>query len=173
MKALPVLIVAMLLLGACASSSYEKASREWPAQRRTTMNQWIAEDYHADAIRNGVIAQHTLYDHHFVAYSDQLNELGERDAAILAAHYRHSPGDLNVRRGATDPKLHAARVETVRSVLASGGVDLKRMRVADAPAGGDGMAGDFVVTILEKKMDAPLSEDESLSDSSAFAVSGD
>jgi len=172
MKTLPVLLIPTLLLVACSSSSYDKAAHEWPTQRRTTMNQWIVEDYHAEAIRNGVIAQHTLYDHHFVAYSDQLSELGERDASILAAHYQHSPGDLNIRRGSTGEKLYEARVKSVRAALESGGVDVTRIRIADAPAGGDGMAGDFVITILEEKMDAPLTNHDPVSGTSAFAVSG-
>ena len=172
MKTLPLLITVALLLGACNSSRYEKASREWPEQRRTTMNQWIVSDYQQESIRNGVIAQHTLYDHHFVANSAQLNELGARDAAILAAHYQKSPGALNVRRGGIDGKLYEARVKTVRAELEAGGVDLTRIKVADAPAGGDGMAGDFVITILNEKMDAPLTPDRPITGSSSVATSG-
>lgn len=171
MKAWIPLIAAGLLLSACASS-YEKASREWPEERRTTMNQWIASQYHAEATRHGVIAQHTLYSHHFVASSDQLNELGERDAAILAAHYRHNPGVLNVRRGNADDALYESRVSAARAALEAGGVDLARVHVADGPAGGHGMAGDFVITILNEKIDAPLTPDRPISGASGVAASG-
>jgi len=84
MKTLPVLLIPTLLLVACSSSSYDKAAHEWPTQRRTTMNQWIVEDYHAEAIRNGVIAQHTLYDHHFVEYE-------YADGTLLYAQARQIP----------------------------------------------------------------------------------
>lgn len=156
-----VMSAATLALTACSS---KPQTPEWPRERRVTMNGWMVEHRLDDHVAAGVIAQHTLFPHQFVANSAELNELGERDAAILASHFASHPGSLNVRRGGESDELYEARVATVRAVLEEGGVDLARVTIGDGFAGGDGLVSERVLVILTDKMDEPLSADKAISE---------
>ena len=101
-------------------------------------------------VENAVVAQHTLYPYHFVTDGEELNELGRRDLSVLARHFTAHEGTLNVRRGETAPELYQARLTHVIEALKKAGVDTARMVVADGMPGGDGMASERVVTIMEK-----------------------
>ncbi len=151
-----MMIAAMAMsVGACKGTQ----SKQWPTQRRQVMNAWTVNDYHQDSIEAGIISQHTLYPHHFVANSDALNELGDRDVSVLAEHYRENPGSLNVRRGGTSSDLYQARIAMVSATLVEQGVDTDRVRMSDGQAGGDGISSDRVLYILEEKFNEPLTED--------------
>ena len=151
-----VLITVMAItLGACQGTQ----SKQWPTQRRQVMNAWTVNDYHQDSIEAGIISQHTLYPQHFVANSESLNELGDRDLSVLAEHYLENPGSLNVRRSGTPSELYDARLAMVVSRLAEHGVDTDRVRMGDHNAGGDGLSSDRVLFILEERMYEPLTED--------------
>ncbi|UCD49273.1 MAG: hypothetical protein JSW27_17290 [Phycisphaerales bacterium] len=105
-------------------------------------------------VENAIVAQHTLYPYHFVLDAEELNELGRRDLSVLARHFREHEGTLNVRRGKTSPELYEARLTYVIEELTEAGVDTDRMVVADGMPGGDGMASERVVTIMEKSVAA-------------------
>lgn len=100
-------------------------------------------------VDRAIIAQHTLYPHHFVADSAVLNELGTRDLSVLAGHFAEHEGTLNVRRGETAPELYEARVTHVIEELGKAGVDTGRMNIADGMPGGSGMPSERVVTVLK------------------------
>jgi hypothetical protein len=122
------------------------------------------------AVINAILAQHTLFPYHFTLNADSLNELGQRDLAVMAEYFRAHPGDLNVRRGDESPSLYDARVKFVTAALAHAGVDTGRIQISDDPAGGAGMLSDSVVTILKTKSPSYGSQDKTLdtsSDSSA------
>lgn len=148
-----ILTAAGLMLGACNKP-------QWSEPRRTTMNAWSVNEYQQASIDAGIVSQHTLYPHHFVANGSTLNELGERDLGVLARHYADNPGSLNVRRGGTSSELYKARLATVSDMLAEMGVDTGRVRMGDAMAGGDGLNSERVIVILEEKMDEPFSQDD-------------
>ena len=112
---------------------------------------WMAKSYNDVAIENAVIRQHTILPYHFQQNSDQLNELGNRDVDILAAHYVKSPGRLSVRRGAISSGLYEARVKTVLAKMSDAGVATDKVDVTDAYTGGDGMASEEVEFILSKR----------------------
>lgn len=118
---------------------------------KSLANEWLARSYSDDAIKNAVIAQHTLYPYHFHNNGARLNELGEHDLAILVVHFREYPGRLNVPHGEESTKLHAARVKMVMAALRKGGVEANRIEFTDAIPGGDGMVSERVVKILEKR----------------------
>lgn len=157
MRSMIVVMTAVmaLTLGACKST----VSKQWPNQRRQVMNSWAVNEYHQDSIEAGIISQHTLYPYHFVANGDALNELGARDVSVLADHYRDNPGALNVRRGGTSSELYQARIDMVTAMLVQRGVDTDRVRMGNGQAGGDGLASDRVLYILEEKFNEPLTED--------------
>jgi hypothetical protein len=101
-------------------------------------------------VENAILAQHTLYPYHFVLDGAELNELGQRDFAVLARHFVEHPGLLNVRQGeGIGPDLYKARVAYVTSRLKEAGVEAGRVSVSDGMPGGPGMRSEAVVTIVE------------------------
>ena len=155
MRSLIVLILtaATLTLTACNKP-------QWPEPRRTTMNAWSVNEYQRASIEAGIVSQHTLYPHHFVANGADLNELGMRDLCVLADHYKDNPGSLNVRRKGAPAELYEQRLATVSAMLAERGVDTGRVRMSNALPGGDGISSERALVILTEKMDEPLSDDD-------------
>jgi hypothetical protein len=102
-------------------------------------------------VENAIITQHTLYPYHFVVGGDGLNELGQRDFAVLARHFAAHPGVLNVRRAEETPsELYQARVAHVTGRLKEAGVEPERVNISDGMPGGTGLRSEKVVTILQK-----------------------
>jgi hypothetical protein len=116
---------------------------------RGAYNRWAVQTVNDGAVRNAIIAQHTLYPYHFVQNSGELNELGRRDAGILASHFRRYPGQVNVRKGPEDGTMYQARVKAVADALVAGGVAQGSVKVGDGMPGGDGASANRVVMILE------------------------
>jgi hypothetical protein len=105
-------------------------------------------------VENAILAQHTLYPYHFVADGAALNELGQRDFAVLARHFTEYPGLLNVRAGdGISAELYQARVAYVTNRLKEAGVKPGRVSVSDGMPGGPGLRSEKVVTILQKSTD--------------------
>lgn len=139
---LVVCLVCSLGVGCQENLNDSQAGRNLDAELVNTLNNL--------GVENAVVAQHTLYPYHFVANGEELNELGHRDLAVLARHFTEHEGTLNVRRGEIAPELYQARLTFVIDALKEAGVDTARMVVADGMPGGEGMASERVVTILEK-----------------------
>lgn len=105
-------------------------------------------------VENAILAQHTLYPYHFVSDGDALNELGQRDFAVLARHFTEYPGLLNVRSGdGVSTELYQARIAYVTNRLKEAGVKAGRVSVSDGTPGGPGLRSEKVVTILQKGTD--------------------
>jgi hypothetical protein len=103
-------------------------------------------------VENAIITQHTLYPYHFVTDGEKLNDLGQKDFAVLAKHFTEHPGILNIRRGRTGTELYEARVAYVMSKLKEAGVETNRMSVSDGMPGGSGMPAERVVTIVQREI---------------------
>jgi hypothetical protein len=131
-------------LAACSSSP--KSLDDVPE-----FNSWLATAMQDAAIRNAILAQHTLFPYHFEMDSEHLNELGKLDLAILAGHYLDRSGDLSVRRGDASKDLYDARVAKVQSLLEMAGVGADRIKITDSLAGGEGLSSENVVRILEEE----------------------
>ncbi|MFH1717537.1 MAG: hypothetical protein ABIF19_09325 [Planctomycetota bacterium] len=114
------------------------------------INSWLINSYSDTAIENAIISQHTVFPYHFVKNASQLNELGKRDLAVLAGHFMKYAGDLNIRRHNTPADLYEARVNAVVERLQEAGVNIERMNIADGMPGGEGMASEKVLIILEE-----------------------
>jgi hypothetical protein len=156
-------------LAGCASDGAEKPRAERHAKEETPVTTYDdAREFDAAIVRAhqddfeaaGIIRQHTIYPYHFVAETATLNELGQRDVAILAGHYASlsvdrgmPPGALSVRRGDASPGLYDARVRAVTAELARGGVPNDRVRIADAVPGGDGMLPGRIKVVLQRDTD--------------------
>ncbi|MHC4681294.1 MAG: hypothetical protein ACYTEK_21660 [Planctomycetota bacterium] len=113
------------------------------------VNSQLVDSYNETAIRNAVIAQHTLFAYHFVQKGPELSELGERDLAVLARHFSKNGGHLNIRRHNIPAELYEARVNSVRERLDEAGIDMERLSVSDGMPGGSGVASERILVILE------------------------
>lgn len=120
-----------------------------PPVKSGTVDKWLAVAVQDAAVRNGILAQQTVYPYHFVEDSGELNALGMTDLRVLADHYRLYPGELGVRRGGARAEVYEARLRAVRDALADGGVDTSRMKLGDFLQGGEGMASERVIRVLE------------------------
>lgn len=143
-----IIVVATLMLAVgCESGNLnpDYGSRESEA--------WLVKTYNDVAIENAIIRQHSILPYHFIRNSDELNELGSRDLAILAGHYSKHPGRLNIRRGSTSPELYESRIKTVLNLMSKAGVKTQKIDVTDGLPGGEGMASHEVTFILAREYD--------------------
>jgi len=120
-----------------------------PLEERRAVNAWMVSSLSDTAINRAIIVQHTLYPYHFDLDGATLNDLGKHDLEVLAAHYKEQPGQLNLSRGNTAEALYTARIATVIKTLADAGVEKDRITLADALPGGDGLASERMLNILE------------------------
>ncbi|MBA7588160.1 hypothetical protein ES708_30210 [subsurface metagenome] len=118
---------------------------------KSLINAELVNALNDTAMRNAIISQHTVFPYHFLKNSDKLNELGERDLAVLAGHFKDNPGQLNVCRNNTTENLYQARVDFVLNRLQETGVAVDRISVSDGMPGGPGMPSERVLSIMESK----------------------
>jgi len=118
---------------------------------RVAVNRAIVHSLGDMAIDNAIIAQHTLYPYHFIRDGSALNELGEKELAVLATHYRDQSGELNVHRGPAGEELYRARVARVVENLLKAGVGGDNVRIQDGFPGGEGMPSEKVIQITAKR----------------------
>jgi hypothetical protein len=139
-----------MLVGAGCASNHPEVDSQAPSERAEQYTDMaIVDTINDSGIRQAVITQHTLYPYHFVSGGEDLNELGQSDLAALITHYKdENGGDLNIRRGDASDALYAARVKRIEGRLQLAGVSLNKIRIADAPAGGDGMSSNDAVRAL-------------------------
>lgn len=140
-------LVTLLALGALVAGTTACRSTVTESPQRADFDSALVNAYTDSGIHNAIIAQHTFFPYHFFANSERLNELGQRDLDVLAAHYREYPGPVNVRRGDAPPALYDARVREVSRLLVKGGVPQDRLTVTDALPGGSGMASEQIVLV--------------------------
>ncbi len=133
----------VLTLG-CQEENMEKSRDE------RLMNSKLMNTYSDIAIQNAIISENTLFPYQFVKNSAELNELGQRDLAVLAAHFAKNGGHLNIRQLGTPADLYEARVGAVREELKDAGIDMERISISDGMPGGSGMPSEKVLVILEQ-----------------------
>jgi hypothetical protein len=134
------------LFGGCEEDARTAADKRLDTELVRTLNHI--------GIENAIITQHTLYPYHFVPNGEQLNELGQRDFAVLARHFADHPGLLNIRQAENvPPERHQARVAHVTSRLKEAGIEPGRVTLSDGMPGGPGMRAEQVVTILQKPVE--------------------
>jgi len=140
---------ALAILGGLAGCASSHSQAAVPEPQLTDMG--IVDSINDSGIRAAIITQHTLYGYHFAGDSRELNELGQRDLAVLISHFKgQGGGDLSIRRGEISESLYASRVEKIKEAIKAAGVDLAAVRIADVSPGGAGMAGDDVVRAVKQ-----------------------
>ena len=122
------------------------------------VNKKIVDTYSDLAIQNAIIAQHTLYPYHFVNNGAQLNGLGERDMSVLIQHFQDNPGQLTLQQGGTESLLYQSRAQTVYEKLLAGGIPDEKIRITDGMPGGDGIASNSIIEILETEKTTDMSQ---------------
>lgn len=142
-----------------------------PGPDQHLVNRRLINSYNDTAIENAIISQHTLFPYHFVQNGAELNELGQRDLAVLAGHFMKHPGILNIRRQDISAELYEARINTVRERLRQAGIDVERMSISDGMPGGSGMTSERVLTILEEKSKGSKTQTQGSSMGSSMGTS--
>lgn len=137
-RILAVLGAAGVLAG-CATQDYEAVT--FTDTERGDTNAWVVESLFDRQVKAGVIQHRTIYARHFLEGGATLNQRGVRDIEILAEHFRTGGGTIVVARDGADEDLYAARLESVRRALRTGGADPERIALADGFAEGDGVPG--------------------------------
>ena len=162
-----VLVLFCILILGCQEENMDKS----PDER--LMNSELIDTYSDIAIHNAIISQHTLFPYHFVKNGAELNELGQRDLAVLTSHFAKNGGHLNIRQLGASAELYQARVSAVREKLSEAGVDTAepypagasvvreklreagietaRITTSDGMPGGSGMPSERVLIILEQE----------------------
>jgi len=142
-KIITMSLLAVLLTG-CAENSQK-------SQDTGLANAELVNSYNDIAIQNAIIAEHTLFPYHFVNNSAGLNELGQRDLAVLTKHFMEHPGSLSIRRGDIPAELYEARVKLVLDRWKAAGINMKRVDISDDMPGGPGMTSEKIIKILERE----------------------
>jgi hypothetical protein len=112
-------------------------------------NLWTVPAYAENAARAAVIRERTLYAQHFEQDAPELNQLGRRDVAWLAEHFRGGAFDLSVRRAGAAELLYQARLESVRAAFEQAGIDATLIGIEDGLPGGDGTSAARAAEALE------------------------
>jgi hypothetical protein len=129
-----------------------------PTVDEDAVNRKIVDTYSDLSIQNAIIAQHTLYPYHFVNNGVQLNDLGQRDLSVLVQHFQENPGQLVLQQGGTESKLYQSRAQTVYEKLLAGGIPDGKIRITDGMAGGDGIASNSIIEILETEKTSEMNQ---------------
>jgi hypothetical protein len=146
-------IVTVTVLGSLiAVGCTENVQQEDPNRR--LFNTQLVNSFSDIAMQNAIISEHTLYPYHFVKNGADLNELGQRDLAVLTKHFMQNPGRLNVRQDSISADVYEARVNTVLDQMKEAGIDTERVNISDGMPGGSGMPSETVLIILEKAREA-------------------
>lgn len=153
-----------LLVGCEHRVSKEETSRKLDRELVNVLNDI--------GLENAIVTQHTLYPYHFIQNSDQLNDLGQRDLAVLAKHFRKYPGPLSIRRGDTSAELYDARVAQAMEKLRQAGVRTDLVQVSDGMPGGTGMASEHVKKALLRPWPEENRSTEDPRDSGGTGASG-
>lgn len=151
-----VLVLCVVAMAGCKyfETKYDLTASE----RRRAANEEMVNVPTEEQVRNAVIAQHTIFPHHFVSGTDELNAIGRRDLLILAGHYKDHPGPVGMRPEGTCCKLDEARVAAVKGFLEHEGVDVAALTIGDAYPGGDGMASTRVLKAVSAEEQASTTE---------------
>ena len=138
------LVLFCVLTVGCQDENMEK-----PPDERV-MNTKLINTYSDIAIQNAIISEHTMFPYHFVKNGAELNDLGQRDLAVLTQHLAQNGGHLNIRQLAASAELYEARVSLVREMLQEAGIEIERISISDGMPGGSGMPSERVLVILEQ-----------------------
>lgn len=120
-------------------------------QQSQQFNGWAVREAFNREVRQAVLIQQTLFEHHFQPGSRQLSELGMEDVRVLAEHYKVNEGQLSIRTGRANANLYRDRIEQVAQAMKELGVSRERIQFVNRPALGDGVTSLDAIRILSRK----------------------
>lgn len=148
--ALAGLLLTTVLAGCC---NWCDQSPQWGQISDQRLVASIVDEQAVEAIHR----QRAIYAHHFVPGTADLNELGLRDLAILAAKDRERPGTIHVILGEDEESLRSARMNSIREFLKVQGVEVARMNFDEGEPGGDGInAEETAIAIAPRQQPGPM-----------------
>jgi type IV pilus biogenesis protein CpaD/CtpE len=134
-----LITAAALTLAGCAQP---RPLVDWNINTEGETNAWsvrMINDRQRDA---AIVAQRTIFAHHFVTGSATLNERGERDLAVLAHNLRGADQiNITVTQGDASDDLFNRRTTLVRDRFAAEGVNTAMLTINDGFAGGGSTPG--------------------------------
>ena len=72
--------------------------------------------------------------------------------------FQDNPGQLTLQQGGTESRLYQSRAQTVYEKLLAGGIPDGKIRITDGMPGGDGMASNSIIEILETERTEDMSQ---------------
>jgi hypothetical protein len=129
------------------------------------IDRWTVTVPNDQAVEAAVVTQRVLYDYHFVNGTDRLTQTGIRDLDILASHFNGLEWKLNIKRGDADGVLYEKRIEAVKIVLSSSGLDLDSVVISDGLPGGSGLSSEDARRIRKDSQEGAGALESSSSDS--------
>lgn len=150
MKWLLIFTAAAYLTGCATGAGNEASGHRLTPDQLEEANILLATELMDASATAGTVKSHTLFPYHFVESTAVLNELGEREMRILAAHYREHGGPLNLRRDSGAPTLHEERINAMLAFLHKEGVDTSRVRLTETTMGGPGVMSVEAIERMER-----------------------
>ena len=150
-KWLAPLAAAAMLTAGCSSKPKPQGPSTIHVPPERTLNADIVEMNFSQQIHNGAVIGQTIYPHHFVPHTSELNMIGERQVQALLPRSVDGPVEINVMRGDVSDTLYQARLETVRAAFINSGVAAERIAFADKLPSGDGMSSERAVRLAAQE----------------------
>jgi hypothetical protein len=143
-------VAALVVIAAgCAHKRPAQKTQAARARQAEVTDMQIVDAVRNSGVKAAIISQHSIFPYHFVRDGETLNDLGKRDLAVLAAHLRAHPGELNMPRGATNADRYADRKMRVMEALSAQGVNANQVHIVDTFAsGGESAPSEDVVREL-------------------------
>lgn len=141
---------AMVAVG-CASKPKPQGPSAVHVPPERTLNSDLVEINFSQQNHKGAVIGRTVYPHHFVPDSSELNMIGERQVDDLIPASLEQPLEINVMRGDASDTLYQARLETVRTRFIRSGVAAERIAFADKLPGGDGISSERTIRLAAQE----------------------
>lgn len=151
MKILNSLVIGLVLcsMGGCRSATP-------PARSYGVSEMWVGDSIRAASLNQAIVTQSALYPYHFIHGSAELNELGERDLAVLADHFTKYPGSVKLIQGNASSDLYLARIAKATAEFEAAGIAPDDIEVSNGYPGGPGISSERAITILEAERAAGI-----------------
>jgi hypothetical protein len=131
----------------CFGCEKQESSRlNAPPQGVTDRPHELQEPY-VFMVDNAMLGDMNMSSVHFVPHQAELNSLGVRRLKRFASLLDIYGGTLRYDGAEADPQLRAARMQKLSEFLVDAGIKKDRFNVAEALAGGRGMAGSEALLI--------------------------
>ncbi len=139
------IIPCLLMLAACGGCPHPVTRLNAPPHG-TTERPSQMQDLYVSMQDNGLLADMSISDVHFVPQRTMLTSLGEQRLARLAGLLEAYGGTIRLSTNETDEKLRVGRTEAIREFLCAVGIDTTaEVLTQDLPAGRGMLASEAIL----------------------------